>query len=134
MTIHMATIAVMVLSALTCDVAQAQLAPRCVENSPERRGEVGCGIVERKSLPDDLKDPLYWHIDRFDSSDRAKPAVGARSVAFEAAGTSWLMTIESETSDHHGGHHVAQVGPLELPQAAKYSMQVQNSLAAAKAG
>jgi quercetin dioxygenase-like cupin family protein len=114
-------------SALTANMAAAQLAPTCVENSPERRGEVGCSIVESKLLPEGLKEPLFWHIDRFDSGERARTAVGPASVAFEAAGTSWLMTTESETSNHHGGRHVAQVGPLPLPRAAKYSMQVLSS-------
>ena len=99
----------------------------CVENSPERRGEIGCSIIEKKALPDGLKEPVFWHIDRFDSAERARAAVGPASVAFEAAGTSWLMTIESQTSDHHGGRHVAQVGPLPLPQAPKYAMQVQSA-------
>ena len=48
-------------------------------------------------------------------------------MAFEAAGTPWLMTIESQTSDHHGGRHVAQAGPLPLPRAPKYSMQVMSA-------
>src|SRR4030095_3887197 len=34
------------------------------------------------------------------------------------------MTIESKTSDHHGGRHVTEVGPLPLPEATRYSMQV----------
>jgi quercetin dioxygenase-like cupin family protein len=117
-------IAVMLLSLLTPNMAAAQLMATCVENSPERRGELGCSIIENKLLPDNLKEPLFWHIDRFDSAERARTAVGPASVAFEAAGTSWLMTIESQTSDHHGGRHVAQVGPLPLPRAPKYEMQV----------
>ncbi len=38
--------------------------PLCVENSPERRGEFGCSIVEIKELPSDLRAPVFWHIDR----------------------------------------------------------------------
>lgn len=117
----------MLLSLLTANMAAAQLMSTCVENSPERRGEIGCSIIEKKPLPVGLKEPVFWHIDRFDSSERARTAVGPASVAFEAAGTSWLMTIESQTSDHHGGRHVTQVGPLPLPQAPKYSMQVMSS-------
>ena len=116
-------IAVMLFSLLTAERAAAQLMSRCVENSPERRGELGCSIIEDKLLPDGLKAPLFWHIDRFDSAERARTVVGPASVSFEAAGTTWLMTIESQISDHHGGRHVAQVGPLQLPRAAKYSMQ-----------
>ena len=129
MTTHTASaaIAVTLLSALTANTAAAQLMTTCVENSPERRGEIGCSIIQSKVLPDGLKEPLFWHIDRFDSAERARTAVRPASIAFEAGGTSWLMTIESQSSDHHGGRHVARVGPLPLPPAAKYSMQVQSA-------
>jgi quercetin dioxygenase-like cupin family protein len=119
---------VLLVSALAANTAAAQLMSTCVENSPERRGEIGCSIIQSKVLPDGLKEPVFWHIDRFDSLERARAAVGPASIAFEAAGTSWLMTIESETSDHHGGSHVARVGPLPLPQAAKYAMLVQSAV------
>jgi quercetin dioxygenase-like cupin family protein len=121
------TIATILISLLSANRAAAQLMSTCVENSPERRGEIGCSIIEKKPLPAGLKEPVYWHIDRFDSAEHARTAVGPASVAFDAAGTSWLMTIESQTSDHHGGQHVAQVGPLPLPQAPKYAMQIQSS-------
>jgi quercetin dioxygenase-like cupin family protein len=114
----------MLLSLLTAHISAAQQMATCVENLPERRGEIGCSIIENKPLPDGLKQSLFWHIDRFDSAERARKAVGPASVAFDADGTSWLMTIESQTSEHHGGRHVAQVGPLQLPLASKYSMQV----------
>src|SRR6266851_2542851 len=35
-------IATMLLSLLTANMAAAQLMSTCVENSPERRGEIGC--------------------------------------------------------------------------------------------
>src|SRR5262245_33160412 len=118
--------AAVLLVSLKANVAGAQLMSTCVENSPERRGEMGCSIVESKLLPTDLKGPLFWHIDRFDSSERARAAVQPASVAFDAAGTAWLMTIEPRPSDHHGGRHVAQVGPLPLPKAQRYGMVVQS--------
>jgi quercetin dioxygenase-like cupin family protein len=121
-------IALTLVSVLTAKTAAAQLMSTCVENSPERRGEMGCSIVESKVLPDDLKEPVFWHIDRFDSLERAGAAVGPSSIAFEAAGTSWLMTIESQTADHHGGTHVAHVGPLPLPRAPKYAMLAQSAV------
>jgi quercetin dioxygenase-like cupin family protein len=104
--------------------ALAQLEPPCVENSPERRGEVGCTLVENKPLPVSLKDPLFWHIDRFDSADRARAAVTPVSVALEAHGSWWLLSIEPTTSDHHGGTHVNQVALSPLPAARKYSLLV----------
>ncbi len=119
---------VTLLSVLTANTAAAQLMSTCVENSPERRGQMGCTVIESKVLPDGLKEPLFWHIDRFDSPERARAAVGPASIAFTAAGTSWLMTIESSTSDHHGGSHVTHVGPLPLPRAPRYAMVVQSAV------
>jgi hypothetical protein len=42
---------------LTTNTAAAQLMSTCVPNSPERRGEIGCSIIESKLLPDGLKEP-----------------------------------------------------------------------------
>lgn len=53
-------IAVTLLPVLMASTAAAQLAPNCVENSPERRGEVGCSFIQSKLLPDGLKQPLFW--------------------------------------------------------------------------
>jgi quercetin dioxygenase-like cupin family protein len=117
-------IGAIVLLILMTKMASAQLEPACVKDSPERRGAIGCSIVEDKPLPETLKEPLFWHIDRFDSGERARAAVGPASVAFEAHGTWWLMTIESMIDDHHGGRHVTQVGLPPLPPAPKYSMLV----------
>lgn len=120
-------VAALLIPTLILSTAEAQLAPRCIENSPERRGELGCSIIETKLLPPDLREPLFWHIDQFNSGERARAAVGAASIAFEAAGAWWLMTIESQTSVHHGGRHAAAVGPLPLPRAARYAMQVNSA-------
>jgi len=98
--------------------------PLCVENSPERKGEFGCSIVEDKTLPDKTKDPVVWHIDRFTNSEAAKAAVGTASVAFEAHGSWWLMSVERDNNDHHGGEHVAAVKLSPLPSASKLSMRV----------
>jgi quercetin dioxygenase-like cupin family protein len=113
---------------LATGTASAQLMSTCVADSPERRGEIGCSIIESKVLPDGLAAPVFWHVDRFDSLERARNAVRPNSIAFDAAGVSWLMTIERETGDHHGGQHVTHVGPLPLPRADKYAMMVQSAL------
>jgi len=102
----------------------AQEEPLCVENSPERRGEIGCSIIETKLLPADLKEPVFWHIDRFQKEEAARAAVGPTSIAFEAHGAWWLMSVKGESNDHHGGEHVAEGKLSPLPTGARYSMRV----------
>jgi hypothetical protein len=53
-------IGAVMLLILTARTTSAQLEPACVENSPERRGEIGCSIVEVKPLPPALKEPLFY--------------------------------------------------------------------------
>ena len=117
-----ATLSVTIVLICSARMASAQLEPSCVENSPERRGEIGCSLVENKPLPPDLKAPLVWHIDRFTTEAGAKAAVGPTSIAFAAHGVAWLMTIETAAADHHGGQHVAAAAMPTLTPAAKYAM------------
>ena len=117
-----ATLSVTIVLILSTRMAWAQLEPACVENSPERRGEVGCSLVENKLLPSGLKGPLVWHIDQFATQETAKSAVGPTSIAFAAHGVAWLMTIEPTATEHHGGQHVAAAALPALPPAEKYAM------------
>lgn len=111
-------------------MAAAQERPpvKCIEGFPERRGEEGCTILASRPLLGSLIKPAYWHIDRFDSLKAANKAAGPDGVAAEAHGSVWLMTVEAKTDEHHGGRHVASIGPLALPTAERYSMRVQSSL------
>jgi quercetin dioxygenase-like cupin family protein len=104
--------------------SRVQEEPVCVENSPERRGEIGCSIVEQKPLPSLLKEPVFWHIDQFDSAEPAKAGIGTSSIAFQAHRAWWLMSVGPESNDHHGGRHVAEVNLSPLPKADAYSMLV----------
>ena len=101
---------------------------KCMENSPERRGEEGCTILTNRPLLGSLTNEVYWHIDRFDSLEAAMKWAGPNGVAAEAHGSFWLMTLDAKTDDHHGGHHVALIGPLTLATSKSYSMRVQSSL------
>ena len=101
---------------------------RCSEDSPERRGEEGCTILASRPLVGSVAEPVYWHIDRFDSLEAAMKSAGPDGVAAEAHGSFWLMTVEAHIEEHHGGHHVTSIGPLPVPAADRYSMRVLSSL------
>ena len=115
---------------VTCALAAVGQRPpvKCAEDSPERRGEEGCTILASRPLLGSLAKPVYWHIDRFDSLEAARKAAGPDGVAAEAHGSVWLATVEAQSEEHHGGRHVAWIGPLTLPAADRYTMRVQSSL------
>jgi hypothetical protein len=112
---------------LAASAVCGQLEPSCDKNSPERRGKIGCSLVENKPLPEGIKEPLFWHIDRFSSGEEATAKTSPVSVAFEAHGSWWLMTLEPKVNDHHGGRHVKQVKFPALPPARSYSMLVMSA-------
>src|SRR5215207_5189 len=72
---------------------------KCMENSPERRGEEGCTILTNRPLLGSLTNDVYWHIDRFDSLQAAMKAAGPNGVAAQAHSSFWLMTVETKTED-----------------------------------
>ena len=109
-------------------VTHNRSAVKCMEDSPERRGEEGCTILASRPLSGALPGAVYWHIDRFRSLEDAKKAAGPNGVATEAHGSVWLLTVEGKTNNHHTGTHVALIGPLTLPAAESYMMRVQSSL------
>jgi quercetin dioxygenase-like cupin family protein len=110
-------------------VAQQRLPVKCIENSPERRGEEGCTILAVRPLVGPTTNELYWHIERFDSLEAAMKAAGPNGVATEAHGSFWLLTVEVKTDDHYGGHHVGWIGPIVPPATANsFLMRVQSSL------
>ena len=116
-----------------CEIASGQSiqnrsAVKCAEDSPERRGEEGCTILASRPLSGAITGAIYWHIDRFNSLEDARNPAGRNGVAAEAHGGVWLMTIEGKSKDHHGGRHVALIGPLTLPDAEGYTMRVQSSM------
>jgi quercetin dioxygenase-like cupin family protein len=109
-------------------VEPANTGVKCTEDSPERRGQEGCTVLANRPLAGSVDEPLYWHLDRFDSLEAAKKAAGPNGVAAEAHGGVWLMTVEAQAEEHHGAGHLAWIGPLPLPNANRYGMRVQSSL------
>ena len=123
--------AILIILLVSSFASAQETAPvKCTENSPERRGEVGCTILTTRPLVGPLPTSVYWHIDRFDSLDEAKAKAGPNGVAAAAHGSFWLMTVEARGNDHHGGRHVEWIGPLILPAAEAYSMNVRSTLLA----
>ena len=114
------------LATLTARPNGAQVI-RCITDSPERQGKPGCAIISDKRLPSPPATPVLWHIDEFLSLAQAQRAEGPWSLAIEAHGHSWLYSIERDTTNHHGGKHLAVVGPIPIQAGHLYSMMAMSA-------
>jgi quercetin dioxygenase-like cupin family protein len=65
------------------------------------------------------------HIDRLDSLEHARATVDSTAFGFVVAGGFWRVALESSRSEHRWGRHVTWVGPLALPSATSYGIQIQ---------
>src|SRR5512138_2814075 len=81
----------------------------CFENSPERRGQVGCSIVADKALSDTISDPVYWHIAKFPSITAAEAAATPDEVAVDAHGSAWVLGVSKDPHPHGSGVAVATI-------------------------
>jgi hypothetical protein len=70
---------------------------------------------------------LFWPIENFPSLASAKAAEGPLSMAFEAGGKAWLVTLGPKDASPAGGSKVAEIGPLPGITASEYLLRVTNS-------
>jgi len=68
--------------------------------------------------------PLYWHIETFASFDQARAASGQYAMPMEAEGKGWLFTLGQLEARTPGAQHLTQIGPLPVPDAAEYLLQL----------
>src|SRR5438552_8029751 len=70
-------------------------------------------------LPDG---PLYWRLQTFETREAAEAAVGPTGQVGEAEGLVWLFTLGRQGEAPTGGVLVAEIGPIEVPSAAEYTL------------
>lgn len=101
---------------MTSGAPHAQTGGVCIPVS-ERTTELGCFVHAEQRLRALPRGPLYWHIDRFPSRTSAVVARKANGTIVEILGQIWLFTIAGNSWHRSAGEHVADVGPLKLPEA-----------------
>ncbi|SAL65848.1 hypothetical protein AWB74_03652 [Caballeronia arvi] len=94
----------------------AQTGGTCIPVS-ERTTEFGCFVHAEQHLQELPSGPIYWHIDRFPSRASAEAARQTNGTVVEILGHVWLFTIAGKSRASSAGEHIADVGPLALPQA-----------------
>jgi hypothetical protein len=71
--------------------------------------------------------PLYWWVENFPTLAQAQAAEGPTSLAAEAAGKAWLLTLGPKGGTIPGGTKVAEVGPVPPITAPEYLLRITHS-------
>jgi hypothetical protein len=71
--------------------------------------------------------PLYWWIENFPTLAQAQAAEGPTSLAAEAGGKAWLLTLGPKGGTIPGGTKVAEVGPIPSITASEYLLRITHS-------
>jgi hypothetical protein len=71
--------------------------------------------------------PLYWRIETFPSLASAQTAAGPTSLAAEASGRFWLVTLGEQGATTPGATHVAEIGPVPRIVATRYTLRLNHA-------
>ena len=94
--------------------------PTCVSVA-QRVREVGCWIIVDEPVGRLSPEPVFWHLDTFNTRAEAEAAKQRGAAVIEALGKIWLMTIADADFHAGSGDHVAHIGPLPVSPAIEYS-------------
>lgn len=84
--------------------------------------------IAEKKLTQLPAGPLYWRVETYPTVAQAKGVEGPASLATEAAGRAWLLTLGGQGGSTAGGTKVAEIGPVPmLPSAPEYLLRINNA-------
>jgi quercetin dioxygenase-like cupin family protein len=104
--------AIGVLSLVFSLSAWAQMPGRCEMSVSERKGNIGCFVLESQSLGVLPDSQLFWHLYVFPSRAAAKAVNAPRQIVIEEFGKTWLFSIAPQDWHPSTGKRVSVVGPL----------------------
>jgi quercetin dioxygenase-like cupin family protein len=102
--------------------AGAMLLP--VAAAAQGAGEFVVEKVAEKSIDALPEGELYWTAETFPTLEAAEAAADTTSIAAEAGGRAWLLTLGPETAAGHGGEVLATVGPIDRFDAPEYLLRI----------
>jgi quercetin dioxygenase-like cupin family protein len=96
----------------------------CGEGDVAAGKPFGCQLLGRPEIARLSDGPVYWHIASFPTLRDAQTAKGSRDAVTEADGRVWLFRFGPLADTLTRGKRVASVGPLPLPDAASYRVEL----------
>lgn len=90
----------------------------CQERAEDNEGRIGCYLNVSHPMGR-LPASVYWHIDEFQSAERAATSKTAASAVVRAHGRIFLQTINGDPGWRpNGGNRLASIGPFPAVQGA----------------
>ncbi|MGZ8377060.1 MAG: hypothetical protein ACXWZS_13440 [Gemmatirosa sp.] len=118
-------------AALRAQATPADTAPApfvCEDQGLRDGAAFGCQLLARPTVTRFPPGPLFWHLARFDTRDAAQVAARFTDIVTEvttdAGPETWLHRFGVEADVPRGGTGTALVGPLTLPRATAYRIDV----------
>jgi quercetin dioxygenase-like cupin family protein len=84
----------------------------------------GCQLLVRTQLGAVADGQLFWHLGAFPTRVAAEAARRPGDMLAEAAGQVWLFSFGPQASARTGKVGVVSVGPLPLPEATSYQVEI----------
>ena len=121
---YLCTVLVVALYVMTASVSVAQTEATdkaahdhrlfsCLEDGLKSK-EFGCQLLAKVQVSQFSEGPLFWHVNRLQTSETAAAANNQAGTVVEAEGKLWLFSFGRKNDVPKEGELVASVGPLEL--------------------
>ena len=97
----------------------------CVEvPAGQKRPEFGCFAIASEKALQFPQSQIYWHVMTFPNRAAAEAAKSATGIVVQEDGRVWLSEFGPRNHVVRGGQSIAVVGPLELPPAKAYTVDL----------
>jgi quercetin dioxygenase-like cupin family protein len=101
-----------------------QLAFECLPNSLAKGQTSGCQLLAHPEFARFGDVAVFWHLTRFNTRREAEAAKRPGDTLAEVAGRFWLTSLGRQGDTLTHGLRAAPIGPLPLPKADRYQMDL----------
>jgi quercetin dioxygenase-like cupin family protein len=106
------------------DSAAAPAFFACEPGGATEEVEFGCRLLARPTVERFPTGPVHWHLARYATREQAQVAGRFSDIVTEVGGEVWLHRFGPESDVPRAGTRTATVGPLPIPRAAAYQIDV----------
>ena len=96
----------------------------CLPDGLRHGARAGCQVLAQPVIRQRPDTPAFWHLTTFRTRRDAEAARRDGEAVVRVAGRIWLSSIGGRNDTTTRGRHVASIGPLPMPQARVYRVEL----------